>query len=265
MKEICWKLVGADCFILSQSGNKSQKIFLTLGILYALLSVITFISVSGLFLGIFDFLFLSILGAFIFTFIISNLYRLVLITLEPTTLPIATENKTKFWAYLVRVTVVILLATFVSKVIETMLFGHWVDNLVEEEMRRVVGQGNFKQFDQSSHFVEHLIKLNIHFPQINALTLFIVSLYVIPVVIKHRLKKEKQYYDLKRKIDKRIVVEEYQKMLSVKTNLLKNVCLKNNRPYKYHQIYKDEPFNTLLIKKEETNNKSQNDFLTLFD
>jgi hypothetical protein len=265
MKEIFWKLVGADCFILSQSARESQKVFLALGMLYAFLSTITFISFFGLFLGVFQGLILSLVGASVFSFIISNLYRLVIITLEPSTLPLAKEHKAKFWAYFVRVGIVILLAMFISKVIETMLFGHWVDNLVEEKMRRDAGTGSFNQIDQSKFFVEHMKYLNLHYPQINLLTLFVVSLYGIPVIIKHRLKKEKQYYDLKRKIDKRIVEEEYQKMLSVKADLLENICFDNKRPYRYQKKYEDEPFNTLKIEKEQANNKSQNDFLTLFD
>lgn len=265
MKETCWKLVGADCFILYQSAHKSQKAFLALGMLYAFLSTVTFISFFGLFFGVFDGLILSLVGAFIFTFIVSNLYRLVIITLEPSTLPVVKIHKTKFWAYLVRVSIVILLATFISKVIETMLFGHWVDGLVEAEMSRVKTSENINQFDESSHFVEHLIKLNIHYPLINILTLFIVGLYILPIVIKHRLKKGNEYYQIKRIIDKQIVENEYQQMLKVKEKLLSNVCFKNDRIYTYIPIYEDEPFNTLKIDRERIPSKSHSDFLNLFD
>lgn len=265
MKEICWKLVGADCIILYQSARKSQIAFLTLGMLYAFLSTITFISFFGLFFGIFDGLILSLVGAFIFTFIISNLYRLVLITLEPSPLPVVQEHKTKFWAYFVRVSIVILLAAFIAKVIETMLFGHWVDDIVKEEIERTAESTNRIPVGKSKYFVISIKHLNIHYPQINILTFFIVSLYIIPVIIKHRLKKRNQYYQIKRKIDKQIVEEEYQKMLKVKAERLKDVSMKNNRAYRYIPKYKDEPFNIHGIDKKQTASKNHDDFLTLFD
>lgn len=265
MKEICWKLVGADCIILYQSARKSQIAFLTLGMLYAFLSTITFISFFGLFFGVFDGLILSLVGAFIFTFIVSNLYRLVIITLEPSTLPVAKEYKTKFWAYLVRVSIVILLATFIAKVIETMLFGHWVDGIVEEKISHINRTGRINQYRESALFVEHLKQLNIHYPLINLMTVFIVTLYVIPVVIKHRLKKRNQYYQIKRIIDKQIVEEEYQKMLKVKAERLNDVSMKNNRPYRYEPKYKDEPFNIHVINRKKIASKNHDDFLTLFD
>lgn len=265
MKEICWKLVGADCIILYQSARKSQIAFLTLGILYAFLSTITFISFFGLFFGVFDGLILSLVGAFIFTFIVSNLYRLVIITLEPSTLPVAKEHKTKFWAYLVRVSIVVLLATFIAKVIETMLFGHWVDGIVEEKISHINRTGRINQYRESALFVEHLKQLNIHYPLINLMTVFIVTLYVIPVVIKHRLKKRNQYYQTKRLIDKQLVKAEYRKMLQVKEELLKPVCAANYRPYQYVKKYADEPFNIRNINTKVEPDKNHNDFLSEFD
>lgn len=265
MREFCWKLVGADCFILSQSARESQKAFFVLGMLYAFLATLTFISFFGLFLGIFDGFFMSLFGATVFSFIISNLYRLVIITLEPSTLPVAKEHKVKFLAYFVRVSIVIILAIFISKVLETMLFGHLAGANMEAEILRPVGNLNFNQFDNSRHFMEHLIKLNLDYPQINVITFIIVCLYVAPVIIKHRLKKGNQYYQMKRKIDKHIVQEEYQKMLQTRADLLQDVCLKNNRPYHYQAKYEDEPFNIHKIKRKQSESKDQSDFLTLFD
>ena len=265
MKEACWKLVGADCFILRQSARKSQIAFLTLGLLYAFLATVTFISFFGLFVGVLQGVFIPLIGAFIFTFIISNLYRLVIITLEPSTLPVAKEHKVKFWAYFVRLSIVVLLAVFISKVIETMLFGHWVDGIVEEKISHINRSGRIIQYRESALFVEHLKQLNIHYPLINLMTVFIVTLYVIPVVIKHRLKKRNQYYQTKRLIDKQLVEVEYRKMLQVKEELLKPVCAANYRPYQYVKKYKDEPFNIRKINTKLEPDKNHNDFLSQFD
>lgn len=265
MKDFFWRLVGADCYILSRSSYKSQKAFLMLGMLYAFLTTLTFISFFGLFLGVFKGYILSFFGAAIFTFIISNMYRLVIISLEPSTLPVLIEYKTKFWAYLIRTVIVILLAAFISKVIETMFFGHWVDEIIEAETRKNVGELNVKLFDKSTYFVRHIIKLNIHYPLINILTFIIISLYILPIIIKHKLKRGNQYYQLKRIIDTKIVIDEYKRMLKVKKDVLSEVCMSNGRLYNYTPKYHDEPFNTKKIKKEKENGMNHDDFLKLFD
>jgi hypothetical protein len=231
MRELFWRLIGGDPRILINSGKESQKWFFIIGVLYASLSIFTFTAFLGLFYGVLDSFMQALFGALILTFILQNMYRLILITLEPNTLPVVKEYKVKFWAYFVRLTVVFLIAVFVSKCIETMAFGHLVDDKVVEGLRGTIAGTNINQFDKSSYFVQHIIELNKHFPIVNGITLIFVFLYLVPVVIKHRLKKRKEYFNVKKKIDTHLVLSHYNDFRSYYTTLMKRLYKTKEKLY----------------------------------
>lgn len=267
MQDFIWKMVGGDPFILHRSGKQSKYLFSALGVLFGILVLITFASFLGLFYGVFSSITPAFIGALVLTFVLKNLYRLVLISLEPSTLPVSKESKNKPWAYFVRFVVVFLIAVFVSKCMETMLFGYWVDDIiVEGDLQSYFGIVYFNKFEGSQYFIRHMKELNIHYPLINIFTLNMVGLYIIPIIIKHRLKKRNEYYQLRRQIDKKMVEEHHQVFLGIYTQLMENLYrnryevdkrllkkdfdLKSNRyVYKYAPRYSDEPFNTKPINR----------------
>lgn len=266
MIEFFWKIVGGDPFILNRSGKQSKNWFLILGILFCILVILTFSAFFGLFYGVLANILSALIGALILTFILKNLYRLVIISLEPSTLPVIKEHKKKPWAYFIRITIVVLIGAFVAKCIETMLFGHWVDNKVIGDLTQYFGPITISKFEESSYFILHMKELNIHYPFINLLTLMIVSFYVIPIIIKHRLKRRNEYYQIRRAIDKKIVEENYIEFKSLYTRVLQNIYARRREEdklylrelfnskspkysYRYLQRYHDEPFNTKPIQK----------------
>jgi len=237
-------------------------------VLFCILVILTFTSFLGLFYGVFSSIMTAFIGSIILTFILKNLYRLVLISLEPSILPVARERNRKPWAYIVRITVVVLMAAFVSKCMETILFGHWVDDIVEGDLQSYFGVVNFNKFEGSEYFILHMKELNIHYPLINIFTVNMVGLYIIPIIIKHRLKKRNEYYQLRRQFDKQLVEQHYQMFLAIFTRLMESlyrnryevdqkVVLKKEfdpkskrYAYQYKPRYSDEPFNTRHVKKD---------------
>lgn len=278
MKLFFWKLIGGDPEILLKSGKKSKRMFYSLGVLYSILSFITFFGFFSLLLGVFDRVTESILGGIMITFVIQNMYRLILITLEPNTLPTIKSYTYKFWAYFIRITVVVLISIFVSKCIETLFLGHLVDDVVQKDISQIAG---INQFDKSSYFVKHMIELNKIFPWVNIITFLFVIAYLLPIILKHKLKNNDEYFDIKKQIDKQIVVSEYTKFRFIYAKLMNHVYVEKNNAnkrfnknrnmeesmvynYYYKPNYYDEPFNTKQI-KEYKKYKNTQDFINQFE
>lgn len=266
MKQYLWKLAGADYFILQKSGKESQMLFYTVGLSYTIVYFITFISFFGLFWGVFHYFMVALMGAVVFSFIIGNIYRVILISLEPQTLPVKPEKGSMFFAYFVRIVTVLLFALFISKCFETMLLGHLVDNKIRSSLIEKYGLLNFNRFNTSEMFVEHMKVLSIEYPLVWIITAIIIGIFLYPVFIRHKAKGNRQYYDLKTKIDKYIVTKEYEKFLEVRDLLYVKIYeAYNNRKMKFKghkKRYQDEPFNTIKTPKKQADFKTI-DFINL--
>lgn len=251
-KEFLWRVVGGDPFILHRSGRQSRRSFGVLGLSFLILVVFTFVAFFALFRGIFDSFFQALLGGVILTFILKNIYRLTLLTLEPSTLPVSREKKAP-WAYIVRVIVVILIAVFVSKCIETLLFGHLVDPEVQSEMSRYANGKTIELKDTSSYFVMHMILLNQTYPFVNLFTLMMAVFYIAPVILKHRLKKDDEYYSRRREIDKATVLHKYSEFHNFYSEKMQRLYFINEKgKYQYTPRFEDEPFNNIPLKDTRT-------------
>jgi len=266
--EFFWKLAGADPYILKDSGEQSQKRFLLIGWLYIFVNVIIFLSFFGLFLGVFDRFLIGVLGAFLMTFVIGNIYRLTLISLEPQTLPVKEQKGSITASKIVRYTVVCLFAIFVSKCLETTFFGFLVDGEVADRMR-LLNPGGMDRFiyEESSLFLEHMIMLNKHQQWVWFITIFVVMFFIAPVLLRSALRKRKEYYSIKRIIDKAIVEDFYKK-----TNIYLQTIYGNfyrlyddkTKTFKGHrEKYLDPPYNTKKKAEQRKYAGSMSDFANL--
>jgi len=263
-----WKLAGADPFILKDSGKQSQKSFFVIGVLYVFINLIIFFSFFGLFIGVFETFFVGIFGAFLMTFIIGNIYRLTLISLEPQTLPIKRELGSFIASMIVRYTVICLFAIFVSKCLETTLFGFLVDNEVQLFMDSLAPRSpNNFVYNESSLFLEHMIMLNKYHPWIWGVTAIIISFFLLPVVLRAELRKRKEYYSIKRGRDKALVEDFYKNTNGYINMLYSNLYEQyksKNLVYRAHEEkYLDPPFNTKLKSGRSLWNRTMNDFANL--
>jgi hypothetical protein len=290
MKKTLWKLAGADCQILERSGTESQRSFYVIGILYLIVIALTFIGFFALFWGLFgsysettvaDFgshTAGALFGSLILCFLVSNIYILNMLSLEPNPLKNATTSNIS--SNIVRGTFVFMFAFFVSKNIEMIIFS----------LLNAIG---LISFDSQLGYMHDLLQLNEKYPKIWFLTIIIIWLFFIPIFIKIRLFKANEYYLHRRIVEKDLIISEHKQFLLLKEEILKihyaqyqKILTKDfhgkfdpshlnkdldlqhhyhflsSRVYKPHvSKYSDEPFNTKLKKKDLSNIKDSQDFL----
>ena len=254
MRKFLWKIAGGDCQILEKSGTESQNSFWIIGILYLFVNLIIVVSFLGMFLGIFDDFLLSIIGTCVLGFLISNIYKLNLLSLEPYTLPIKIETGSVVFTHIIRYTTVIAFAFFVSKCFEMVIILGFESTGV---LRNISG---------SEGYMMHLFRVNREYPIVWFITFFVMLLFILPIYLRHRLNKAKEYYSLKERRDIRLVIEHHEQFLKIKENIYIEIysSYEKFRIIKIYQTpkkkYTDEPFNT----KEnvvDRNLKSSEDFL----
>jgi hypothetical protein len=266
MKEFVWKLAGADCELLARSGKDSQYSFYVIGLLYLIVIGLTFLGFFGLFWGVFrgeidpngysssnDFPFLTaILGGSLLGFLVSNIYRLNLMTLEPKTLPVKEENASLVLAHVIRYSTILLFAFFVSKNIEM-------------EIVNVMESAGLFYFNVNEGYMDHMVRMNEEQPWLWVITIIIGIIFLLPVLLRRRLNRTFEYYSIKERRDIRLVLEQYEDFLKVKSQVLSDYyreygALGLNKQYRYRKIFKDEPFNTKKIEVDR-NMGSNDDFL----
>jgi hypothetical protein len=239
---------------LKDSGEQSQQRFLLIGTLYVFINLIIFFSFFGLFVGVFERFLAGVFGAFLMTFVIGNIYRLTLISLEPQTLPTISQKGSLRASMFVRYIVVCLFAIFVAKSLETTLFGYLVDGEVESHMESLVSRGESKfVYQESSLFLEHMIMLNKHQPWVWVITVLVVLFFVAPIVLRSALRKRKEYYSIKKIIDKAMVDDFYKNTKSSLHQLYINLYRQREKVtgkklsfQGHHERYYDPPYNTRL-------------------
>jgi hypothetical protein len=264
MRRFFWKMAGADCSILEKSGSESQYRFLTIGMLYILVIGLMFTAFCGLFWKVFGLFWIAASCSLVVTFLIGSIYRLNMLSLEPYTLRDQDELKTKILTHVIRYFSVTLFAFFTAKCLETLLFGSLADADVLHEMEQRLGSVG------GTLFVEHMIQLNLHHPWVWGLTALILWLFLLPIVLKFRLKKRKEYFSIKKNAEIRMVLTNHEQFKEELTRLHKMayekyVPIKDvSRPkYTEHESkYSDEPFNTQRI-SEEISYQTTEDFVNL--
>ncbi len=166
MRHFLWKIAGADYKILEKAGKESQYSFWLIGLLYLIVIFITFVGFLGMFWGIFDNIIPTLVGTSVLGFLVSTIYCLSLISLEPNTLPVIIEKKSLVLTYFVRYFILILFAFFVSKTFEMVVF-----NLIKS-----IG---FINYEGSSDYMKQLMLVNTNEPWIWVITLSIISALLI--------------------------------------------------------------------------------------
>ena len=293
MRYFIWKMAGADCELLDQSSKDSQYSFKVIGLLYLLVFGLTFIGFTNLLFHVFfvnsapynqssefiSALFLAAFLGFLISFLVGNIYRLILISLEPKTLPITQNNASLWLTNAVRITTVLVFAFFVGKSIEFLI--SFICHL-----------GNYNEY-LSGKILNYLIQVDRTEPWTWLFTILVCTIFVLPILLSQRLKRENDYYQIKKSRDEKLVKEFYKDFTYEKNRILKEIYkgysklqkeyfindnavfnrlkkddellgikyfLENQKFQDHETDYDDPPFNT--IKKYKTRKlKSQQEFL----
>ena len=241
MTRFLWKIAGGDCDLLDRSGRDSQYSFYIIGLLYIIINVLIFTAFLGLFVGVFHNLFAALLGSLAIGFLISNIYRLTMISLEPQVLPVKEEPGSVVVANVIRYATVLAFAFFVSKCLEMVLI-----NFMETI--------ELVNYDGSLGYMNHMTQSNKENPWLWLLTAGIAVLFATPIFLRLRLKgRTAEYYSLKKRRDIRIVKEEYNRMIKVRDGVFRDhyqgyTPLGFSAKYKSAPLkFEDPPFNTKPI------------------
>jgi hypothetical protein len=248
MRYFLWKIAGAEIELLKKAGKQSQYSFYLIGLFYLTIIIISAIGFLGFFWGVFDSIIPTLLGGSILTFIVTNIYRLSLINSLPIT-PVK-EKKSLIFTYIVRYFMAVLFALFVSKSFEMVIF-----NIIEKT--------SIYFYDGHNSYTSHLIEVNKKELWLWIVTVIITLLFVLPILLKQRLNKAKdQYFLIKKLRDREIVKEDYQKYLTAKEELLKQLYLQyNNLAYSFFDN-KNGLFYNKTLSSEIENIKKQLDAKT---
>lgn len=265
MQQLFWKMAGADCAILEKSGAESQQRFRVIGMLFISVICCMLVAFCGLFWNVFGSFAIALPSSFIVTFLVACIYRLNMLSLEPPTLRDQDERKTKIITQVVRYCSIALFAFFTAKCMEGLLFGVLADQDVLEEMQHRFGPvgGNL--------FVEHIIQLNLHHPWVWSLTAGMVLLFLLPIILKFRLRKRKEYFSIKKAIEIRMVLTNHERYKSRLDQLHRAAYADYKEDKKmsvaphytsHESKYSDEPFNTQR-RSDEAIGRPSKDFVNL--
>lgn len=216
MRRFFWRMAVADCSILEKSGRDSQYSYFVIGVLYAIIGLITFTGFFAMFFGVFDSIFSALIGAGIIGFLISNIYRLTLISLEPHTLPRNEPLGSMIFSYVLKYVTIFAFAFFVSKCFEMLII-----DLIDLAIRN--DNLSLMDYDGSSGYMEHMMESNQSKPWLWAITALIVLLFVSPIYMRHRLNRSHQYYKLKYRRDVRLVKERYNEYSEIMERLYRQL------------------------------------------
>ncbi len=259
MKYFLWKIAGGDCELLNKSGRESQFSYSVIGILFLLVNFVTYLAFFGLFWGVFHNPVFAVLGSLVLGFLITNIYRLNLLSLEPNTLPVIQTAGSIVGANLVRFITVILFAFFISKCLETTMFGYLVDDEITQRFK-------ISRFEGSRMYIQHMLALNKSCPEIWFFTLVNMCLFLSPVYLKYRLNKGREYFLYKRIRDKELVKNEFAFFTNLKDDIYAQLYAKKDGNYLYvppQSPYSDAPFNSIRRSSPEIKLKSTSDFVNL--
>jgi hypothetical protein len=260
MQRLFWRIAGADFSILEKSGNESQRSFWIIGVLYSFINTLIFIGFFGLFFGVFQNFIFGLIGTVVLGFLISNIYRINLMSLEPHTLPIKKEPDAiaLILTKTIRYTTVITFAFFVSKCNE-MIFVNFLENL------------DFVKYGGSHDYIDHMAQINKEHPWVWIITIITTGIFCLPIYLRQRLNnKAHEYYAIKKRRDIQLVNDQYKSYTIEKTNIYRRVYSEYSKVNEFKTYvmpfskYSNEPFNTKEI-KENISIKSSYDFSHLED
>jgi hypothetical protein len=242
MKSFFWNLAVGDQQILYKTKDTSGQTFKFLGAVICFLWAFTFLNIIGVFFELFGNFITAVLIGSILSFMILTIYRLNLISLEPNMLPHIKEKGLGL-ATIIRLSMVLLFSFYITSAfviqISVLIYHHNdISNLIKV----------FELFYKKNQTI--------------TITIFcIVSiLFILPILIKYRLRKNNEYFNIKGKIEKDIIESDYKKFIKYYKQLFSE---NYNIAPKIGVNYQDPPYNTIK-KQKGTNLKCEDDFINQY-
>jgi 16S rRNA G966 N2-methylase RsmD len=128
----------------------------------------------------------------------------------------------------------------------------------KEEQKQKLIRSMTLLVNRSNYYIESIKILNVSYPSCWIITLVIILIFLIPAYIKNLLGENSAFYEIKGKIERRIVIEEYDIFKGKYSSIFQDNFQMDKS---FVEIYIDPPFNTIRKKDERTFLK-ESDLLT---
>jgi len=142
---------GDDYSIISQSDRTIQNRFKAIGGFVTAIFALCFISCYFTFTKLFQNYFIGIPIGIFFSYMITNIYLLLLYTLSKNSFPCKTDKAAQLFSIAIRVVFICFIAIIVSKPIETIVFAIPLENEITEYKQQQIhkySQTTHKYFDE---------------------------------------------------------------------------------------------------------------------
>jgi hypothetical protein len=242
VEEFLWNIAAVDRRLISNADAESKRTYTLIGGVLLFLIGFIFLSVFFTFhIAFKSWLMAGMIGG-LMAFIITIVYWLNLLTLEPNMLPHIKE-KGVWVSVAIRITVVLLFSFYITSCF-VIFITHYL-----------IGYGH-----DGNKILEDLL----WFYENNTISAVIIQLlgsviFLSPILLKLKLKDKGEYFYAKGVVEKKLIRDHY---LEFKSHYSKVQNRIEAFPLKFEENYTDPPFNTKK-KVREIEFKSQEDFLVL--
>ncbi len=225
---------------------------------------------------------LAVASAMFMTFVFGNIYLLTITTFSKNSLPLKTHVPSKLFSNVLRIAFISFFAVLISKPIEVLFLqgsdrlNVYVKEHKEDIVRRAEHNANLLNQDTNGDLLSKLkasvengnyfmYKLRVistegFYAPTWLISLLLVFVFLIPVVVKRKMKDSEDYFQMSKDIQMDIVERHYAEFKERYNELMLD---QTGRDHSFYETFEDPPFNT--IKKTDPRTfKKQQDFLSLF-
>lgn len=244
MQLTLWKLACEDYQVLYQASKKTQRAFTYSGVVMGVNYLISFLGLYQFFEIIFSKIFIALLlGAFV-TIVFMNIYKLCLTTLN--------KDEKKFSL------------SYLASLLGRLIFVGFIGLLIIKGFESFLIFTVFEKLTLAGYDGKILLSLrtiNTEFAWIWIVTAALLTLFISPFFIKVSIKADSIYIQQKKSIEKKLILEDYEKFREVYQLIFKRDY---NLSIEFKENYIDPPFNTIPITITE-NLGATEDFLNFLN
>jgi hypothetical protein len=312
IKRLLCTLSGDDFSIIKSCRKDLQSRFMAIGLFVLAIFSLCFVGSYVTFTRLFQNYVIGIPIAVFFSWMITNIYLLLLYTLSKNSFPSVSNKGARTFSLSIRILFICFIAIVVSKPVETLIYSNQLRKEIEQfrqkqitlyttstteyfdsetaNMRSIIDRQQNLGMDnsatqiqvyeelinkkeeqkqklirsmtllvnRSNYYIESIKILNVSYPSCWIITLVIILIFLIPAYIKNLLGENSAFYEIKGKIERRIVIEEYDIFKGKYSSIFQDNFQMDKS---FVEIYIDPPFNTIRKKDERTFLK-ESDLLT---
>ena len=131
MKDFFLKLSSSDYIVVKQCDNRTKNRFKMVGFFVFVVGFLCFLSGLITFYGLFKSIIISLPFALFFSWMVSNIYLVLLSTLTKNSLPHIRNERALLMSLIIRIVFLLLISVIISKPIESILLYPFTSDKIE--------------------------------------------------------------------------------------------------------------------------------------